>query len=79
MPQKPFNEPSLWKGQIQIHNPHSFLKRKIVSEKCSPLTEFTPSRPSVSEEIQYRYSLYSKNYWEQVKKRQEQYRINQLS
>ena len=83
---KPFNEEILWKGKIQRYNSKPPLNQlPMIVPKINPLTGNyrPPVRPSISEEIEYNYSLYSAKYWEGVKERQRQYRIekvvNQLS
>jgi len=41
---------------------------------------YVPERPNIHEELLYRYSVYSKEYWQGVKQRQAEYRLKyQLS
>ena len=78
---KPFNEEILWKGKIQRYNSNPPLNQPPMDlPKVNPLTGNyrPPTRPSISEEIEYRYSLYSAKYWQGVKERQRQYRIEQV-
>ena len=85
MLQKPFNEHALWKGQIQKYNSGPGLVQPPMDlPKINPLTGHhrPPQRPSLSEEREYQYSLYSAEYWKGVKERHIKYRIfwaNQLS
>lgn len=81
MPQKPFNEMLLWKGQIQQHQKPSLIQPPMILPKVNPLTgKYVPERPSIHEELLYRYSIYSAEYWRNVKERHRQYRLaNQLS
>lgn len=65
------NNPLLWRGQINRYNNGSIIL---------PKSYYIPERPSIHDELNYRYSQYSKKYWENVKKRQEEYRSsNRLS
>jgi len=42
-------------------------------------SDYVPRRPSIHEELLYRYSVYSAEYWRGVKERQHKYRLaNQL-
>jgi len=78
---RPFNEEILWKGKIQRYNSNPPLNQPpMIVPKINPLTGNyrPPVRPSISEEIEYNYSLYSAKYWEGVKERQRQYRIEQV-
>ena len=76
MLQKPCNETLLWKGQLkrtgiakEIQQPPMILPR------INSLTgHYIPERPPIYEEMNLRYSLYSKCYWEGVKIRQIKYR-----
>jgi hypothetical protein len=80
MPQKPFNELLLWKGQIQQHQKKSTISQPpMVLPKINALTgHYVPERPNIHEELLYRYSVYSIEYWRGVKERQTMYRtINQ--
>ncbi len=81
MPQKPFNELLLWKGQIQQHQKATMLNPPMILPKINSLTgHYVPERPSIHEEMLYRYSVYSAEYWRGVRERQQQYRTaNQLS
>jgi hypothetical protein len=81
MIQPPFNQASLWKGHIHLsiydinkQRHHQAIKqcerdalRKNTIEKEDPY------------DINKLYSKYSEAYWAGVKKRQQQYRLNQLS
>ena len=77
MPQKPFNELLLWKGQIQQHQKATRLSLgPMVLPKINSLTgHYVPERPSIHEEMLYRYSVYSAEYWRGVRERQHQYRL----
>jgi len=78
---KAFNEHLLWKGKLQISNP-TLIQPPMDLPKVNTLTgkPIAPSRPSLSEEREYRYAVYSAQYWEGVRERQRIYRlINLLS
>ena len=82
MPQKPFNEILLWKGQIQQHQKSSKVKKPdMILPKINSLTgKYVPESPLIHEELLYRYSVYSREYWLGVKERHKEYRLkNQLS
>jgi hypothetical protein len=81
MPQKPFNEFLLWKGKIQLNQKRPLIQPEMVLPKINSLTgHYIPERPSIHEQLLYRYSVYSAEYWRGVKERQQQYRAaNQLS
>jgi len=81
MPQKPFNELLLWKGQIQQHQKATKLNPPMILPEINSLTgHYVPERPSIHEEMLYRYSVYSAEYWRGVRERQQKYRTaNQLS
>lgn len=81
MPQKPFNELLLWKGQIQLNQKKPISQPAMVLPKINSLTgHYIPESLTIHEELLYRYSVYSAEYWRGVKERQEQYRAaNQLS
>lgn len=81
MPQKPFNELLLWKGQIQQNQKPSIIQPEMILPKVNLLTgKYVPERPSIHEELVYRYSVYSAEYWRGVKERHRQYRAaNQFS
>jgi len=76
MPQKPFNELLLWKGQIQQHQKKLTISQPpMVLPKVNALTgHYVPERPNIHEELLYRYSVYSIEYWRGVKERQQEYR-----
>jgi len=76
MPQKPFNELLLWKGQIQKCQKKSTISQPdMVLPKINALTgHYVPERPSIHEELLYRYSVYSIEYWRGVRERQQEYR-----
>ena len=77
MPQKPFNEVLLWKGKIQQNQKASKLNLPdMILPKINSLTgKYVPESPSIHEEILYRYSVYSAEYWRGVKERQYEYRL----
>jgi len=81
MLQKPFNEVLLWKGQIQLNKKQSLVQPDMILPKYNTLTgRYVPESPSIHEELIYRYSVYSAEYWRGVKERHKQYRqANQLS
>jgi len=79
---KPLNEPLLWKGQIQkCQKPSKISHPPMVLPNINKITgHYVPERPNIHEELLYRYSVYSKEYWQGVKQRQAEYRLKyQLS
>ena len=76
MLQKPYDETNLWKGELRKSNKERLIRQPpMVLPAYNKLTGiYVPDRPSIHEEMNYRYSLYSKKYWEGVKKRQQEYR-----
>jgi hypothetical protein len=77
MPQKPFNEPLLWKGQIQkCQKPSKIRQPDMILPTINSVTgHYVPERPTIEEELLYRYSVYSREYWRGVKQRQVEYRL----
>jgi hypothetical protein len=75
---KPFNGEKLWVGTM-LNNTNSQITPKppMVLPEVNWLTgQYKPPRPSISEEMNYNYSLYSAAYWNGVRMRQEKYRQN---
>jgi len=73
---KPFNGEKLWLGTMQksmyVQPPP---KPPMVLPEINWLTgHYKPPRPSISEEMNYNYSMYSAAYWNGVKMRQACYR-----
>jgi hypothetical protein len=80
MQQKPFNECLLWRGQLRKYGPHDLQQPPMILPRINSLTgRYVPDRPSIHDEMNYRYSLYSKAYWTGVKERQKLYRTSQSS
>jgi hypothetical protein len=75
--QKALNETLLWKGKIQRNQKNTQLNLPdMILPKINSLTgHYIPERPSIHDELLYRYSLYSTAYWNGVKERQQIYRI----
>ena len=81
MPLRPFNEHILWKGQIQQRQ---MQKSNIDSEfdisiyfdssRHSTITHADVDQPRYTKDLNYRYSVYSQNYWTGVKERAAEYR-----
>ena len=80
---KPFNQETLWKGEIQKNHKPSLLRQpEMILPKINSLTgHYTPQKnPSIQQELAQQYEDYSKAYWLGVKQRQAYYRyINRLS
>ena len=77
---KAFNEILLWKGQIQKNQPKSTLTQPdmILPRINTIVGGHIPERVTIDEERQYRYSVYSRNYWLGVKERQNEYRLREI-
>lgn len=66
-----------WKGSLRNYN---IPKRKMILPKINSLTgRYIPDRPSIHDDMNYRYSLYSENYWAAVLKRQKEYKASRPS
>ena len=76
MLQKPYDETFLWKSQLRKSSKQNTIRQPpMVLPKCNTLTgRYIPEKYSIQDDLNYRYSLYSKKYWEGVKKRQLEYR-----
>ena len=74
-----FDEVHWWKTQLRIYK-GPIMKPPMKLPKVNTLTgRYTPSCPSIHDEMNFRYSQYSKAYWTGVLKRQKEYRANQSS
>jgi hypothetical protein len=73
--QKPFNEHLLWKGTIQRSN-YSIPIRKsnMILPKINTLLGGTYDDEDIWRDITKRYDVYSKQYWERIKKTHTEYR-----
>ena len=79
MPQRPFNEHTLWKGQMQqkyVQNIESEYDMNIYvnSSRYSTITHADVDKYRYMKDLNYRYSVYSQNYWAGVKERIAEYR-----
>lgn len=73
---KPFNGEKLWVGTM-VKNTNSQMTPKppMVLPEINWLTgHYKPPRPSISEEMNYNYSLYSAAYWNGVRMRHAKHR-----
>ncbi len=69
-----------WKNQLRRYKSTSYIQPPMILPKINSLTgHYIPEKPSIHDQMNYMYSLYSKWYWEGVKERQRQYRANQSS
>jgi hypothetical protein len=69
-----------WKTQLRRYNSTRLQQPPMILPKINSLTgHYIPEKPSIHDQMNYRYSLYSKWYWEGVKERQRQYLANQSS
>jgi len=77
--QKPFNEHLLWKGAIQRSNyPIPIRKPKMILPKINTIIGGTYDDEDIWEDITKRYDIYSKKYWERVKKIHTEYRNSSI-
>ena len=75
-----FDEVHWWKNQLRTYNSKVKRQPPMVLPKVNSLTgRYVPVGPSIHDELNYRYSQYSKSYWAGVRERQKEYRANQLS
>jgi len=65
-----------WDAQLRKYKSSSnFIQPPMILPKNTlSVGRYLPSIPSIHDELNYTYSQYSKKYWENVKKRQEEYR-----
>jgi len=74
-----FDEIHWWRTQLRNYTSNE-KKKPMVLPKVNRLTgHYVPVGPSVHDELNYRYSQYSKSYWAGVRERQKIYRANLLS
>jgi len=74
-----YDETHWWKTQLRMYKGLT-MKPPMKLPKINTLTgRYTPSYPSIHDEMNFRYSQYSKSYWAGVKERQKLYRASQLS
>ena len=68
-----FDEVHWWKTQLRKYG-GSKMQPPMILPKVNTLTgRYTPSCPSIHDEMNFRYSQYSKAYWAGVKERQKKY------
>ena len=63
-----------WKENLRKYNIPNRQPLMILPRVNSLTGRYIPDRPSIHDEMNYRYSLYSKSYWAAVLKRQKEYR-----
>ena len=72
---KIFDEAHWWKHQLRRY-PGIIMQPPMILPKVNSLTgRYMPVSPSIHDEMNYRYSQYSKSYWAGVKERQKAYLI----
>ncbi len=73
---KPFNGEKLWVGTMQKNTySQTTPKPPMILPEINWLTgHYKPPSPSISEQMNYNYSMYSAAYWNGVKMRQQKYR-----
>jgi hypothetical protein len=70
-----FDTAHWWKRQLRTY-PGSKMQPPMKLPKVNTLTgRYTPENPSIHDELNFRYSQYSKQYWAGVKERQKKYLI----
>jgi hypothetical protein len=70
-----FDEVHWWKTQLRTYKSKEKKQPPMILPKVNSLTgRYVPDRPSIHDEMNFRYSQYSKNYWTGVLKRQKEYR-----
>jgi hypothetical protein len=71
-----YDETHWWKQQLRKYNLKFKAQPPMVLRNVNNVTgRYVPVGPSVHDELNYRYSQYSKTYWEGVKERQKNYLI----
>ncbi|NDB83853.1 MAG: hypothetical protein EB127_14180 [Alphaproteobacteria bacterium] len=77
MSDKYYVERRLWAYHDRKYiNPPRLQQPPMILPKINSLTgHYIPEKPSIHDQMNYRYSLYSKAYWEGVRERQREYRI----
>lgn len=69
-----------WKNQLRKYKSTTYIQPPMVLPKINSLTgHYIPEYPSIHDEMNYMYSLYSKRYWEGVKERQKAYLLRNNS
>ena len=64
-----------WKRQLRTYKSKEKRNPPMVLPKVNSLTgRYVPVGPSIHDEMNFRYSQYSKTYWKGVLKRQKEYR-----
>ena len=75
-----FDEVHWWKTQLRTYKSKEKRQPPMVLPKVNSLTgRYVPVGPSIHDELNFRYSQYSKAYWAGVKERQKAYRATRLS
>ena len=70
-----YDEVHWWKTQLRMYKSKEKRNPPMVLPKINSLTgRYVPGRPSIHDEMNFRYSQYSKAYWAGVLKRQKEYR-----
>jgi len=70
-----FDELHWWKTQLRIYKYKEKAQPPMKLPKVNTLTgRYTPEKPSIHDELNFRYSQYSKSYWAGVLVRQKEYR-----
>ena len=71
-----FDEVHWWKRQLRTYQSSNITQPPMRLPKINTLTgRYTPVKPSIHDEMNFRYSQYSKAYWAGVKERQKIYLI----
>jgi hypothetical protein len=66
-----------WKQGLRMYKSNTKRQPPLLLPKINTLVgRYTEVRPSVHDEMNFRYSQYSKSYWEGVKERQKEYLLN---
>lgn len=75
-----YDEVHWWKNQLRTYKSKVKKQPPMILPKINSLTgRYIPVGPSIHDELNFRYSQYSKSYWEGVRERQKAYRASQLS
>jgi hypothetical protein len=66
----------VWKQQLRMYKSNIKRQPPMLLPKINTLVgRYTAVRPSIYDELNYKYSQYSKSYWEGVKQRQKEYLV----
>jgi hypothetical protein len=75
-----YDETHWWKEQLRRYRFDGMIQPPMLLPKVNTLTgRYVPVGASIHDELNFKYSQYSKSYWAGVKERQKRYIASQLS